>query len=123
MQSCQHVCTYVHVHVQYTIYFLSGSTHPLRKEITQEVLLVRRRDILPLPHLNADHDHMISTEQSMIEFLFDIFIYTCTYNIMIILSVRNKSLQQGKDLEVVVHMDVIALNLLIIGNRPHPLLT
>ena len=42
---------------------------------------------------------------------------------MIILSVRNKSHRQGKDLEVVVHMDVIALNLLITGNRPHPLLT
>ena len=107
------------VHVQYTIYFLSGSTHPLLKEITQEVPLVRRRDTPPLPHLNGDHDHVTSTEQGMIEFLFDIFIYTCTY-IMIILSVRNKSHQQGKDLEVVVNMDVIALNLLITGNRRHP---
>ena len=47
--TCNHASMFAHV--QYTIYFLSGSTHPLLKEITQEVLLVRRRDTPPLPHL------------------------------------------------------------------------
>ena len=91
MQSCQHVCTYVHV--LYTIYFLSGSTHPLLKEITQEVLLVRRRDIPPLPHLNVDQDHVTNTELGMIEFLFDvhIFINTCTYYYDNIVSEKQKS--------------------------------
>ena len=84
---------YIHVHVLYIIYFLSGSTHPLLKEITQEVLLVRRRDIPPLPHLNVDQDHVTNTELGMIEFLFDvhIFINTCTYYYDNIVSEKQKS--------------------------------